>query len=149
MKISTLLVLLGLSGITATAAVAAEVKGDAAAGATKVAVCQACHGVAGKVPAAPIYPSLAGQSTEYLQSAMISYRDGLRQGGMSAMMSPQVATLSDQEIGDIAAYYSAQTPSRAVPAALAAAEPAAPAAPAADPAPAAAEDKAKSAPAKP
>ena len=125
MKISTLLVLLGLSATAVTAAVAAEIKGNAATGATKVAVCQACHGVAGKVPAAPIYPSLAGQSTEYLQSAMISYRDGLRQGGMSAMMSPQVATLSDQEIGDIAAYYSQQTPSRAVPESIAALEPAA------------------------
>lgn len=110
MKISTLLVLLGLSGITATAAVAAEVKGDAAAGATKVAVCQACHGEGGRTPAAPIYPNLAGQSSEYLQNAMISYRDGLRQGGMAAMMSPQVATLTDQDIGDIAAYYSQQLP---------------------------------------
>ena len=127
MKISNLLALLGLSAAAVTAAGAAEIKGNAATGATKVAVCQACHGVAGKVPAAPIYPSLAGQSTEYLQSAMISYRDGLRQGGMSAMMSPQVATLSDQEIGDIAAYYSQQTPSRAVPESIAALEPAAPA----------------------
>lgn len=111
MKISTLLVLLGLSVGAATAAAAAEVKGNAAAGATKVAVCQACHGEGGRVPAAPIYPSLAGQSSEYLQNAMVSYRDGLRQGGMSAMMSPQVATLSDQDIGDIAAYYSQQQPS--------------------------------------
>ena len=142
MKISTLLVLLGLSASAATTTLAAEVKGNAKAGATKVAVCQACHGVAGKVPAAPIYPSLAGQSTEYLQSAMISYRDGLRQGGMSAMMAPQVATLSNQDIGDIAAYYSDQTPSRAVPATIAAAEPAAPA-------PAAAKDKTESPPAKP
>lgn len=134
MKISTLLVLLGLSATAVTAAVAAEIKGNAATGATKVAVCQACHGVAGKVPAAPIYPSLAGQSTEYLQSAMISYRDGLRQGGMSAMMSPQVATLSDQEIGDIAAYYSQQTPTRAVPESIAALEPAAPAPEASPPA---------------
>ncbi len=134
MKISTLLVLLGLSATAVTAAVAAEIKGNAATGASKVAVCQACHGVAGKVPAAPIYPSLAGQSTEYLQSAMISYRDGLRQGGMSAMMSPQVATLSDQEIGDIAAYYSAQTPHRAVPEAIAAMDPAAPAPEASSPA---------------
>ena len=109
------------------AAVAAEVKGNAATGATKVAVCQACHGEGGKTPAAPIYPSLAGQSSEYLQNAMIAYRDGLRQGGMSAMMSPQVATLSNQDIGDIAAYYSEQTPRRAVPAAAAAVEPAPPA----------------------
>ena len=140
MKISTQLVMLVLSATAAAAAVAAEVKGNAAAGATKVAVCQACHGEGGKKPAAPIYPSLAGQSSEYLQSAIISYRDGMRQGGMSAMMSPQVATLSNQDIGDIAAYYSNQTPSRAVPEAIAAVEPAAPA-------PAAVKGKAK--PAKP
>jgi cytochrome c553 len=29
---------------------------------------------------------------------------------MSAMMTPQVATLSDQDIHDIAAYYSQQAP---------------------------------------
>ena len=143
MKISKQLVMLVLSATAAAAAaMAAEVKGNATAGATKVAVCQACHGVGGKTPAAPIYPSLAGQSSEYLQSAMMAYRDGLRQGGMSAMMAPQVATLSNQDIGDIAAYYSDQTPSRAVPATIAAAEPAAPA-------PAAAKDKTESPPAKP
>ena len=126
MKISTPLVMLVLSATAAAAAMAAEVKGNATAGATKVAVCQACHGVGGKTPAAPIYPSLAGQSSEYLQSAMIAYRDGLRQGRMSAMMAPQVATLSNQDIGDIAAYYSNQTPRRAVPADMAAVEPATP-----------------------
>ena len=110
MKISTLLVLLGLSVTAATATAADEVTGNAAAGATKVAVCEACHGEAGKAPIAPIYPSLAGQSSVYLQSSMIAYRDGLRQGGMAAMMSPQVATLSDQDLGDIAAYFSEQTP---------------------------------------
>ena len=82
MKISTLLVLLGLSVTAATATAADEVTGNAAAGATKVAVCEACHGEAGKAPIAPIYPSLAGQSSVYLQSSMIAYRDGLRQGGM-------------------------------------------------------------------
>lgn len=142
MKISTRFAMLVLTATAAAAAVAAEVKGNAVAGATKVAVCQACHGEGGKTPAAPIYPSLAGQSSEYLQNAMISYRDGLRQGGMSAMMSPQVAELSNQDIGDIAAYYSEQTPSRAVPAAIAAVEPAAPA-------PVAAKGKGKKLPAKP
>ena len=146
MKISTQLAMLVFALTTAAAAVAAEgaadVKGNAAAGATKVAVCQACHGEGGKKPAAPIYPSLAGQSSEYLQSAMISYRDGLRQGGMSAMMSPQVATLSNQDISDIAAYYSNQTPSRAVPAAIAAVE-------APPPAPATVKSQAKKQPEKP
>ena len=138
MKTSMLFALLGLAFTTSTSFAAdapAEVKGNAAAGATKVAVCLACHGEGGKVPLAPIYPSLAGQSSEYLQNAMLAYRDNLRQGGMAAMMSPQVATLSNQDIGDIAAYYSQQTPGAA----------AAPVQP--EPAPAA-KGKAKSAPAK-
>lgn len=113
MKISILLVILGLSATAVTGAVATEVEGNAAAGATKVAVCQACHGEGGKTPLAPIYPIIAGQSSEYLQSSITSYRDGLRQGGMSAMMSPQVATLSDQDISDIAAYFSQQSPAPA------------------------------------
>lgn len=140
MKILTLAVMLGISVTAATALAAeaksddakgeanteakadaapeakdeaapAEVKGDAAAGAGKIAVCVACHGEGGAVPAAPIYPKLAGQTTEYLTSSMQAYRDGLRLGGMAAMMSPQAATLSDQDIADIAAYYSQQNPS--------------------------------------
>jgi cytochrome c553 len=84
--------------------------GKPAAGAAKVAVCVACHGEGGITPTAPIYPSLAGQSSEYLTSSLQAYRDGQRQGGMAAMMSPQAATLSDQDIADIAAYYSQQDP---------------------------------------
>ena len=83
-------------------------KGDAVAGAGKVTVCMACHGEKGQKPTAPIYPRLAGQSSEYLTSSLHAYRDGLRQGGMAAMMSPQTAALSDQDIVDIAAYYSQQ-----------------------------------------
>lgn len=85
-----------------------ELKGDPAAGAGKVTVCMACHGEKGRTPAAPIYPRLSGQSSEYLKSSLHAYRDGLRQGGMAAMMSPQTASLSDQDIVDIAAYYSQQ-----------------------------------------
>lgn len=106
MRIFPLFVMLAVS----TAVAAADVKGDAATGATKVAVCLACHGANGAQPITPIYPSLAGQSAEYLTSALHAYRDNLRQGGMAAMMAPQVATLSDQDISDIAAYFSEQDP---------------------------------------
>ncbi|MGV8865058.1 MAG: c-type cytochrome [Pseudomonas sp.] len=119
MKILTLAVMLVISTAVAAQtkaqtttevkkAVAVELKGDAAAGAGKVAVCMACHGEKGRMPNSPIYPRLAGQSSEYLKSSLHAYRDGLRQGGMAAMMSPQTATLSDQDIVDIAAYYSQQ-----------------------------------------
>lgn len=106
MRILPMIVMLAMS---ATAS-AAELKGDATAGATKAAVCLACHGGNGAKPLAPIYPSLAGQSSEYLVSSLQAYRDGLRQGGMAAMMTPQAATLSEQDILDIAAYYSGQDP---------------------------------------
>ncbi len=85
----------------------ANAEGDAAAGATKVAVCSACHGMDGKSPAS-IYPNLDGQWAAYLESSLKAYRAGERNGGMSAMMTPQATNLSDEDIADIAAYYSAQ-----------------------------------------
>lgn len=101
-----------MMGISATAAAqeakddAKDVaKGDPKAGAEKVAVCVACHGEDGKKPADPIYPRLAGQTNEYLTSSLMAYRNGDRKGGMAAMMSPQVATMTDEDIADIAAYF--------------------------------------------
>lgn len=85
----------------------AETVGDAAAGAEKIALCAACHGMDGKSPA-NIYPHLAGQWAAYLESALKAYRAGERTGGMTAMMTPQATNLSDQDIADIAAYYSQQ-----------------------------------------
>ncbi|GAA3899312.1 cytochrome c [Halomonas cibimaris] len=83
--------------------------GDAEAGKGKISACAACHGMNG-IASADIYPNLAGQSATYLESALKAYRAGDRKGGMSAMMSPQAAALSDEDIADIAAYYSQQTP---------------------------------------
>lgn len=81
--------------------------GDAKAGAKKITLCSACHGATGH-SAVNIYPNLAGQHANYLESALKAYRAGERAGGMSAMMTPQAANLSDQDIADIAAYYSEQ-----------------------------------------
>lgn len=85
----------------------ASAEGDAAAGAEKITMCAACHGLNGKSPA-NIYPHLAGQWPAYLESALKAYRAGERNGGMSAMMTPQATALTDEDIADIAAYYSAQ-----------------------------------------
>ena len=81
--------------------------GDAEAGAQKVAVCAACHGANG-MSAVNIYPNLAGQWAPYLESALKAYRAGERTGGMTAMMAPQATNLSDEDIADIAAFYSEQ-----------------------------------------
>lgn len=77
--------------------------GDAAAGATKAAVCAACHGADGKSIQGS-YPNLAGQHAQYLAKQLTDYRDGNR---VNALMSGQASNLSDQDILDISAYYAA------------------------------------------
>lgn len=85
----------------------AYAEGNPEAGAEKITLCTACHGVDGKSPA-NIYPHLAGQWALYLENALKAYRAGERTGGMSDMMTPQAANLTDEDIADIAAYYSMQ-----------------------------------------
>ncbi len=77
---------------------------DAAAGQSKTASCQACHGVTG-ISSQPIYPNLAGQHQNYLSKALHDFRDGSRP---SAIMSGFAASLSDADIEDIAAWYAGQ-----------------------------------------
>lgn len=76
-------------------------------GASKNAVCVACHGQDGH-GTAPMYPHLAGQNAAYLENALKAYRAGERKGGMSAVMTPMAAALSDEDIVDLAEYYSKQ-----------------------------------------
>ncbi|SHE76744.1 Cytochrome c [Modicisalibacter ilicicola DSM 19980] len=78
-------------------------------GADKIGSCVACHGQDG-MGTAPMYPNLAGQNAAYMESALKAYRAGERQGGMSAVMTPMASSLSDEDITDIAEYYSQQTP---------------------------------------
>jgi cytochrome c553 len=79
--------------------------GDAAAGKAKSAACAACHGAAGKA-AIPNYPNLAGQNKAYLVSALKAYKNKERTGGMAAIMQGMAAALSDQDIENLAEYYS-------------------------------------------
>jgi len=98
--------LLAAAGIVAMAASgSAMAAGDAAAGKTKAAVCAACHGANG-VSMVPMYPNLAGQKAQYLENALKAYKAGQRGGATAALMTPQAANLSDQDIADLAAYFS-------------------------------------------
>jgi cytochrome c553 len=81
--------------------------GKAADGATKSAVCSACHGPNGN-SANPEWPRLAGQSAVYLAEQLRLLRAGVR---TNPVMQPLATTLSDQDIDDLAVYYEAQTPS--------------------------------------
>jgi cytochrome c553 len=77
--------------------------GNIAAGRQKALKCQTCHGLDGsaKIPEAP---SLAGQSIVYLTKALNDYRSGARKNDMMSLVAP---TLSDKDVEDLAAYYSA------------------------------------------
>lgn len=80
----------------------ATLAADIDAGKAKSATCAACHGAAG-ISAAPMYPNLAGQKAQYLEKQLKAFRDGARKDPiMSAMAMP----LSDEEINNLAAYFS-------------------------------------------
>ena len=83
---------------------AASAGGDAAAGEAASATCAACHGADGN-STIPTNPKLAGQYESYLVHALKSYRSGARQ---NAIMSGFAAALTDQQIADLAAYFSSQ-----------------------------------------
>ncbi|MFP5505168.1 MAG: c-type cytochrome [Gammaproteobacteria bacterium] len=86
----------------AVAASGAAMAGDAAAGKAKSATCAGCHGAAG-VSNNPLWPNLAGQKDAYLVKQMKAFRDGTR---ADPMMAPMAKPLSDEDIANLAAYYS-------------------------------------------
>lgn len=81
-------------------------EGSADAGASKAAVCLACHGPNGN-SSNPEWPNLAGQGARYLAEQLKLFRDGKR---INPVMMPMAIGLSDQDIEDLADYYAAQTP---------------------------------------
>jgi len=78
--------------------------GDAEAGQGKVALCAACHGSDGK-GILPLYPNIGGQGEAYLYKQISEIKAGIR---VVPEMAPFTAALSDQDMMDIAAYYSTQ-----------------------------------------
>ena len=79
--------------------------GDAEAGQAKSATCMACHGLAGN-STIPNYPKLAGQGEGYILKQLQEFKSGVRD---NAIMAGVVSLLSEQDMIDIAAYYSIQT----------------------------------------
>jgi cytochrome c553 len=79
--------------------------GTKEAGQAKSTPCVACHGIDGN-SANPEWPSIAGQHESYLARHLKAFRDGARQ---NPLMTPMAAGLSDEDIADLAAWYSSQT----------------------------------------
>ena len=78
----------------------AQAAGDAAAGKTKSASCVACHGADGKGVAPN--PPLAGKPQAQQVQALKDYKSGSR---ANPVMKGITASLSDQDMEDLSAYY--------------------------------------------
>jgi cytochrome c553 len=96
---AALAIALPLFGWTVAAAGA-----DIEAGRQKAQVCVACHGPAGN-STNPVMPSLAGQPAQFIATELFQFRDGNRK---DPQMTPLAATLSNADMNDLAAYFSAQ-----------------------------------------
>lgn len=79
--------------------------GDADAGKEKAIVCGACHGPDGN-SVVPNWPRIAGQHAAYLQRQLDLIKAGDRQ---VPEMAGIVISLSEQDMADLAAYFSSQT----------------------------------------
>src|ERR1019366_5636157 len=90
-----------LGAIASTAALPA---GNAATGATKTVVCQACHGANGN-SVNPEWPSLAGLGADYIAQQLQNFKSGKRS---NPVMTGMVVNLSPEDMADLAAYFGSQ-----------------------------------------
>jgi cytochrome c553 len=100
-KIACVMFLVGTIAAAETASADAEAAKTMAGG-----VCAGCHGPKG-VSAGDTFPNLAGQKKQYLANALKAYRDKSRN---APIMNGMAGSLTDQQIDDLAAYFSALAP---------------------------------------
>jgi cytochrome c553 len=89
------------------AAAAADIVGNAKA--AKVDMCIGCHGIPGYKATFPevfSVPMIGGQNAKYIENALTAYKKGERK---HPSMKGIASSMSEQEIADVAAYYSQQT----------------------------------------
>lgn len=104
-KLLTTMFALAVACVTAVSH-AQAVNGDAKAGEKKIAMCIGCHGIIGYQASFPeVYkvPKISGQSAKYIISALNAYKQGDRK---HPTMRGIADSLSDQDMADVAAYYS-------------------------------------------
>ena len=91
------------------AATAPAASGDPELGKVKAESCMGCHGIPGYKNVYPTYtvPRVGGQHAEYIVAALKAYKAGQRS---HKTMQAQAASLSEQDMADIAAYFAAAPP---------------------------------------
>jgi cytochrome c553 len=80
-------------------------EGDPVRGRVKADSCLGCHAIPSYSNAYPNYhvPKVGGQNEAYIISALLAYRSGTRN---HETMNGNALSLSDQDIADIAAFFS-------------------------------------------
>ncbi|WP_066803439.1 c-type cytochrome [Moraxella oblonga] len=68
--------------------------------------CAACHGANG-VSVAPAQPNLGGQNVKYLYKQLVDFKNKARRNGI---MEAQLVGLTQQDLADVAGYFSEQKP---------------------------------------
>lgn len=94
--------------VAAASAQAQGVAGDAQAGAKKADMCIGCHGIPGyqnSFPEIHKVPMISGQSDKYIVAALTAYKKGDRK---HPSMRGIAGSLTEQDMADLAAFYSAQ-----------------------------------------
>lgn len=99
-------VLLGLTGLFAVTTLQAA---DIEAGKAKSPLCAGCHMADGN-SVNVIWPRLAGQQASYLLKQLRDFKSGKRK---DATMNAMVASLTDADLVNVAAYFSSQKPAEA------------------------------------
>ena len=99
------LIALTVASATVFSAHAQDVQGNAKAGEAKIDMCIGCHGIKGYQASFPeVYrvPMISGQNAKYIASSLTAYQKGDRK---HPTMRGIAASLTDQDIADISAYY--------------------------------------------
>ena len=75
-----------------------------------VGTCAACHGAKGQSVNSD-WPNLAGQNQRYISEQLKYFQQGQRENALMSSVVPYLKTLSDKDLLNISAFYSAQTSS--------------------------------------
>lgn len=103
-----LLIAAGLLAMAAPFAASAQGDVEAARNSNNISMCIGCHEIPGYKSSYPVVypvPMIAGQSAKYIEASLIAYRRGDRS---HPTMQAIAATLSDEDIAELAAYYGSE-----------------------------------------
>ena len=98
-------ILFSLVMLSVFASGVSQAAGNVEAGKTKAQVCFSCHGMNGDGNTNPPWPALAGQHASYIAKQLGDFKRGVR---MEPLMIAQVASLTEEDMADLGAFFASQ-----------------------------------------